>query len=146
MRQLKKCSLRQFQCRTGECIHISYVCDRENDCSDSSDEDPKECFNKGKMSIKFFPVDGAPTKSNQCSWIMRYTMFKRSDTHSSNAGKGKETEIESFYVLQLSHRGFKNNFHTSLCLLLLSSEKTSFFRQYSSGSKKQSFMTQKKNK
>lgn len=44
----QKCSQRQFQCRTGECIHIIYTCDGEFDCPDHSDEDPKECFNRGK--------------------------------------------------------------------------------------------------
>lgn len=46
--RVKKCSQRQFKCRSGECIPMKYTCDGEPDCPDKSDEDPRECFNKGK--------------------------------------------------------------------------------------------------
>ncbi|XP_070504583.1 very low-density lipoprotein receptor isoform X2 [Chironomus tepperi] len=44
MRQ-PKCTDRQFQCKSGECIPIKYICDGESDCKDRSDEDPTECSN-----------------------------------------------------------------------------------------------------
>lgn len=40
-----ECSARQFRCNSGVCIQISYVCDGDPDCSDSSDEDPEHCKN-----------------------------------------------------------------------------------------------------
>ncbi|CRK98881.1 CLUMA_CG012216, isoform A [Clunio marinus] len=45
----RKCTERQYQCKSGECIHIRYTCDGEFDCSDNSDEDPKQCFNKDRL-------------------------------------------------------------------------------------------------
>ncbi|XP_078069987.1 low-density lipoprotein receptor-related protein 1-like [Mustelus asterias] len=33
-----------FRCQTGECINISQVCDRQQDCKDWSDEPLKECY------------------------------------------------------------------------------------------------------
>lgn len=62
--RLRKCSQRQFQCRSGECIPMKYTCDKEPDCPDKSDEDPVECFNKGKrQSNARFTVApaGSPT-------------------------------------------------------------------------------------
>lgn len=41
------CSGHQFQCGDGSCIHISFACDGEPDCPDFSDENPKECRQKG---------------------------------------------------------------------------------------------------
>lgn len=41
------CNDHKFQCGDGACIHISFACDGEPDCSDQSDENPKECRNKG---------------------------------------------------------------------------------------------------
>lgn len=40
--------MKQFQCNNGECIPLSWACDREDDCADKSDE--KNC--SGKKDIK----------------------------------------------------------------------------------------------
>lgn len=42
-----QCSDRHFQCKNDECIHISFVCDSEPDCSDGSDENPEMCKKTG---------------------------------------------------------------------------------------------------
>ena len=46
------CSGHQFQCGDGSCIHISFACDGEPDCPDFSDENPKECRQKGMCRIE----------------------------------------------------------------------------------------------
>lgn len=46
------CSGHQFQCGDGSCIHISFACDGEPDCADFSDENPKECRQKGMCRLK----------------------------------------------------------------------------------------------
>ncbi|XP_044740790.1 very low-density lipoprotein receptor-like isoform X3 [Chrysoperla carnea] len=41
------CSIIQFRCNNGKCIPNKWVCDKENDCDDFSDESPEIC-SKGK--------------------------------------------------------------------------------------------------
>ncbi|XP_037718637.1 very low-density lipoprotein receptor isoform X3 [Drosophila subpulchrella] len=38
-----KCDEKQFQCQSGDCIPIRFVCDGDADCKDHSDEQIKEC-------------------------------------------------------------------------------------------------------
>ncbi|XP_050084078.1 low-density lipoprotein receptor-like isoform X1 [Anopheles aquasalis] len=38
-----RCGERQFRCDNGQCIHISFVCDGEDDCGDASEEKPDVC-------------------------------------------------------------------------------------------------------
>ncbi|XP_020811866.1 low-density lipoprotein receptor isoform X3 [Drosophila serrata] len=38
-----KCDEKQFQCHSGDCIPIRFVCDGDADCKDHSDEQVKEC-------------------------------------------------------------------------------------------------------
>ncbi|XP_055715647.1 low-density lipoprotein receptor-like isoform X10 [Phlebotomus papatasi] len=38
-----ECTYHQFQCTDGSCIHVSFVCDGDNDCPDGKDELPEEC-------------------------------------------------------------------------------------------------------
>lgn len=46
------CTDRQFRCADGTaCIHMAFLCDGEAECPDKSDEDPRECFLKGKWEI-----------------------------------------------------------------------------------------------
>ncbi|XP_045128101.1 uncharacterized protein LOC123514331 isoform X2 [Portunus trituberculatus] len=46
----------QIKCRTGnQCIYTSYICNKQSECPDGSDEDPKMC--------KFWP-----TKSQECRY------------------------------------------------------------------------------
>lgn len=106
MRQ-RKCSQRQFQCRSGECIHISYTCDGEPDCPDHSDEDPKECFNKGELSLRmppFRPPDGAyKIESIAINYVIDIVQGER--RYHGRCGMNEpvngspETEIESYDVL-----------------------------------------------
>lgn len=44
------CAARQFACSNGRCLSDSAVCDKHNDCGDSSDELPALC---GKGTIPY---------------------------------------------------------------------------------------------
>ena len=45
------CKKKEFQCRNGECIPKAYRCDKDNDCTDGSDE--TNCpSNTGIVSFK----------------------------------------------------------------------------------------------
>lgn len=37
------CQAEEFQCRNKKCVYDRWVCDKENDCGDESDEDPELC-------------------------------------------------------------------------------------------------------
>lgn len=39
----KPCDADEFKCKNGQCISRQWMCDREGDCSDNSDEDPEVC-------------------------------------------------------------------------------------------------------
>lgn len=45
-----KCGEKQFQCRSGDCIPIRFVCDGDADCKDHSDEQINECKFLGKKN------------------------------------------------------------------------------------------------
>ena len=40
-----RCRDDQFRCDSNRCITRYWVCDGDKDCSDGTDEDPKECVN-----------------------------------------------------------------------------------------------------
>lgn len=44
-----KCHEKEFQCGSGECLPIRFVCDGDSDCSDHSDEMIPECKFRGKF-------------------------------------------------------------------------------------------------
>ncbi|GAB0089782.1 hypothetical protein DMENIID0001_043940 [Sergentomyia squamirostris] len=46
-----ECTDRQFRCTDGSCLHMSFVCDGEPDCSDGKDEFPEECSITGKIKL-----------------------------------------------------------------------------------------------
>lgn len=57
-----QCSDRHFQCKNDECIHISFVCDSEPDCSDGSDENPEMCKKTGmnnNLNVSPLPIQVA---------------------------------------------------------------------------------------
>lgn len=39
----KACSNEEFECKSGECIPVRFLCDSVIDCSDRSDESPERC-------------------------------------------------------------------------------------------------------
>lgn len=39
----KACSSEEFECKSGECIPVRYLCDAVTDCTDGSDELPERC-------------------------------------------------------------------------------------------------------
>ncbi|XP_035895100.1 very low-density lipoprotein receptor isoform X2 [Anopheles stephensi] len=57
-----QCAERQFRCGNGQCIHISFVCDGEDDCNDGSDEDLLVC----KVTETACPGDKFRCKNGRC--------------------------------------------------------------------------------
>ncbi|XP_050068353.1 low-density lipoprotein receptor isoform X3 [Anopheles maculipalpis] len=57
-----QCAERQFRCDNGQCIHISFVCDGEDDCNDGSDEDLIVC----KVTETACPGDKFRCKNGRC--------------------------------------------------------------------------------
>ncbi|XP_041761020.1 low-density lipoprotein receptor-like isoform X2 [Anopheles merus] len=57
-----QCAERQFRCGSGQCIHISFVCDGEDDCNDGSDEDVHVC----KITESSCPGDKFRCKNGRC--------------------------------------------------------------------------------
>ncbi|XP_050429551.1 uncharacterized protein LOC126838845 isoform X3 [Adelges cooleyi] len=39
----KNCSSEEFECKSGECIPMRFICDSFTDCTDGSDESPQRC-------------------------------------------------------------------------------------------------------
>ncbi|CAH4030992.1 unnamed protein product [Pieris brassicae] len=50
------CTPKQFQCANGMCIHMSWVCEGEDDCGDNSDENIEECKKGTCLFILFIFV------------------------------------------------------------------------------------------
>lgn len=55
----RKCSISDFKCNTtGRCIPSTWVCDKEDDCGDSSDENIEKC--------KMFNYTTCPLNKFEC--------------------------------------------------------------------------------
>lgn len=51
------CDGGEFECTDGECIYAFFICDGENDCTDSSDESPSICAALGATGdLQTFPL------------------------------------------------------------------------------------------
>lgn len=51
---MRKCEPNEFQCRNGQCVQKMWVCDREDDCGDNSDEaDCGKCLQIRKKYLIF---------------------------------------------------------------------------------------------
>ncbi|CAG4965375.1 unnamed protein product [Colias eurytheme] len=68
------CSLKQFQCKNGKCIPMSWMCEGEDDCGDNSDEIIEECK---KVSILAFSTMQKvySSRNSRCeSRVLLYTV------------------------------------------------------------------------
>ena len=64
------CPGSQFRCDNGECIHYQYVCNKNPDCSDSSDEPPHCC----KLFLTFL-VYTAVSHCYMCWFTLLFTLL-----------------------------------------------------------------------
>lgn len=39
----KACTNEEFECKSGECVPVRFLCDSYADCTDGSDELPEQC-------------------------------------------------------------------------------------------------------
>ncbi|XP_077296049.1 low-density lipoprotein receptor 1-like isoform X4 [Arctopsyche grandis] len=66
--EIRTCSEKEFRCKTGRCIPLSWQCDGEKDCSDSSDEDPAVCKNKA-CTAEEFTCRSTPGECVPLTWM-----------------------------------------------------------------------------
>lgn len=81
---------------------MSFVCDGESDCLDKSDEDEKECQNKGKVPIKWFSP--SPNVHEFESILINYAMWDENLSNdllrqARNKAESRKDEIMRFSFL-----------------------------------------------
>ncbi|CAM4765064.1 unnamed protein product [Rotaria magnacalcarata] len=67
------CEKHQFQCQTGQCIDVDWVCDGEWDCADASDEEAIS-FNIDRLHHNAHVTD-LPKRVENCQNLYRNTSF-----------------------------------------------------------------------
>uniref|UniRef100_A0A8C2AJR3 Low density lipoprotein receptor-related protein 1Ba n=1 Tax=Cyprinus carpio TaxID=7962 RepID=A0A8C2AJR3_CYPCA len=79
----KRCGPAEFQCQNQRCIQLSWKCDGDDDCSDSSDEDPHLCSNRS------CPADQFKCLNNRC--IPKRWLCDGTDDCGSNEDESNRT-------------------------------------------------------
>lgn len=51
----KACSSEEFECKSGECVPVRFLCDSYTDCTDGSDESPERCNVSATTTTKATP-------------------------------------------------------------------------------------------
>lgn len=62
----KACSSDEFECKSGECIPVRFLCDSYTDCNDGSDEFPERCnvsVTTTKATTPIIPTTSTTTKA-----------------------------------------------------------------------------------
>ena len=44
-----ECTIKEFQCANGYCVHKSWLCNDRDDCGDNSDEVAQLCFDLSEL-------------------------------------------------------------------------------------------------
>lgn len=58
----KGCSNEEFECKSGECVPVRFLCDSYVDCTDGSDESPERC-NVSPLTTPIMSTTSTTTKA-----------------------------------------------------------------------------------